>query len=228
MKTETLKFDTANGATTAYVVVPEKSDAPYKTVILIHEWWGMNPHVKSVAERYAKEGFLAVAPDLFRGKTASTPPEASELMKALEIEDGVDTIKNVVAAAAKENYEISGFGITGFCMGGTFALRAACDLSDTFQACAPFYGDIPTEGVLQNLRTPTIFISGTKDQWITPERVAELERVAKEHNLPVESVAYEADHAFFNDTRPEVYDAAAASNAWSKVTELFNAKLGGA
>ncbi len=221
MNTETLSFETANGATTAYVAQPENPSG--KGVILIQEWWGLNEHIKDIARRYAAEGFVAIAPDLYRGKLATNPTEAGEMMNALALDDGLDTIKNAIDSASLA-YDLSHFGITGYCMGGTFALRAACEL-EGLSAAAPFYGDIPEEDVLKKLRTPTIFISGTKDGWINPEKVAQLEDAAERYELPIHSVKYEADHAFFNDTRPEVYDKTAASDAWALVVGFFNDKL---
>lgn len=221
MKTETLSFDTENGETTAYVATPDAKSE--KAVIVIQEWWGLNDHIKDIANRYADEGFTAIAPDLYRGKLATNPKEAGEMMQALEIEDGLDTIKNALDAA-REKYGISHFGITGFCMGGTYALRAACSL-EGISAAAPFYGDIPAEDVLKNLTVPTIFVSATKDGWINTEKVAQLEDITERYELPVTSVKYEADHAFFNNTRPEVYDATAANDAWALVTGFFNDNL---
>ena len=223
MKTETIKFDTARGETTAYVVMPGETDSESKAVVIIHEYWGLNDHIKDIAGRYADEGFVAIAPDLFRGKVATNPDEASKLMDALELEDGLDTIKDVVVEAQRK-YEITHFGITGFCMGGTFALQAVCHL-EGLHASAPFYGDIPDEFTLKGLKCPVIFISGTKDKWINTEKVQELEQIAKDNMLPIESVKYEADHAFFNDTRPEVYDKDAAKDAWAKVVAFFNENL---
>lgn len=221
MRTEILNLETANGPTTAYVARPDESGE--KTIILIQEWWGVNDHIKDIAGRYAAEGFTAIAPDLYRGKVATNADDASKMMHALAIEDGLDTIKNAVKTASEE-LGISHFGITGYCMGGTFALRAACEL-EGFSAAAPFYGDIPDEGVLKKLRTPTVFISGTKDAWINSEKVAFLEGCAERYELPLESVKYEADHAFFNNTRPEVYNKQAAEDAWALVIGFFNDKL---
>lgn len=221
MNTETLSFETANGATTAYVAEPENPSG--KGVILIQEWWGLNEHIKDIARRYAAEGFVAIAPDLYRGQLATNPTEAGEMMNALALDDGLDTIRNAIDAASLA-YDLKHFGITGYCMGGTFALRSACDL-EGLSAAAPFYGDIPEEDVLKKLRTPTIFISGTKDGWINPGKVAQLEDAAERYELPIHSVKYEADHAFFNDTRPEVYDKTAASDAWALVIGFFNDKL---
>lgn len=221
MTTETLSFNTANGETTAYAAIPDESNG--KAVIVIQEWWGLNEHIKDIARRYSDEGFTAIAPDLYRGRIAANPQEAGAMMQALKIEDGLDTIKNTIASAS-EKYGISHFGITGFCMGGTYSLRAAC-LLEGLRAAAPFYGDIPEEDVLKNLTAPTIFVSGTKDQWINAEKVGYLEEMTEKYELPVTSVKYEADHAFFNNTRPEVYDETAAKDAWALVIGLFNDKL---
>ena len=223
MKTETLQFETANGATTAYVAAPDDSGSETPTVILIQEYWGLNDHIKDIATRYSNEGFRAVAPDLYRGKLAGNPQEAGQMMQNLKIEDGIEIIKKAVEKA-QETYSATKFGISGYCMGGTYALRAACELP-FFHAAAPFYGDFPPEEILQNLKTPVVFFAGTKDKWINPEKVAQLNEIAEKYNLPVETVSYEADHAFFNDTRPEVYDKDAANDAWAKVIQLFNDNL---
>ncbi len=127
-------------------------------------------------------------------------------------------------AAAEETYGIKRFAINGFCMGGTFALRAACEMPE-LKAAAPFYGDIPAENILKNLKVPTLFIAGERDAWINPEKVNGLKEAAKKYNLPVEVVSYDADHAFFNDTRPQVYDAEAAADAWRRVLEHFRKHL---
>jgi len=217
MKTETINLSPARGATTAHVARPDEETN--KAIILIHEWWGINNHIRDLASRYANESFVCVAPDLFRGKTAKTTAEASALMNGLEIADGIETIRAALAET-ETKYNIEKFGITGYCMGGTFALRAACEIPE-LAAAAPFYGDIPEEGVLRELRVPTLFIAGKLDAWINPEKVGGLEAAARKFGLPVEVVSYDADHAFFNDTRPEVYDAAAAQDAWRRVSAHF-------
>ena len=132
-------------------------------------------------------------------------------MHDLAVEDGMDTIAATLSKA-RDAYGLSKVGITGYCMGGTFALRAACEL-DGLGAAVPFYGDIAEDEVLSKLKTPTLFISGTKDGWITPEKVAGLEKSAGKFGLPLQSVKYDADHAFFNNTRHEVYNETAAKDA---------------
>lgn len=220
-RTESLSFDTAGGATDAFVAMPEGETE--RAVILIHEWWGLNDHIKDIAERYAAEGFIAIAPDLYRGVIATNPDEASKMMHGLSIDDGLDTIRNTIGAAGIA-YGITHFGISGYCMGGTFALRAACEL-EGISAAAPFYGDIPDDDVLQKLTTPTIFVSGKRDAWINTEKIAKLEDAVERFELPLTSVKYDADHAFFNNTRPEVYDETAARDAWALVTGFFRDKL---
>jgi len=221
MTSETLSFETANGQTTAYVA---KADDPTgKAVMIIHEWWGLNDHIMDIANRYADEGFIAIAPDLYRGNLATDAGEAGRMMNALEIDDGIDTIKNAIGAAVSK-FDISHFGITGYCMGGTFALRAACELEGV-SAAAPFYGDIPDDDILKKLKVPTVFICAIRDGWINPEKVAALEDAAERFELPVHTVKYDADHAFFNNTRPEVYDETAADDAWALVVGFFNDKL---
>ncbi|HYX31227.1 MAG TPA: dienelactone hydrolase family protein [Pyrinomonadaceae bacterium] len=222
MNAESLNLSTANGATTAYVARPHEDVSA--GVILIQEWWGINQHIRDIAGRYAREGYLCVAPDLYRGRVAQDAEEASAMMQALAMEDGLEAIRKAIDAA-QETYHIDRFAITGYCMGGTFALRAACDLNE-LKAAAPFYGDIPEEAVLKKLKVPTLFIAGKKDAWINHEKVNGLKETAAKYNLPVETISYDADHAFFNDTRPEVYNADAAADAWQKVQELFRKHLG--
>jgi carboxymethylenebutenolidase len=221
MKTETLNLHTSRGATTAHVALPEGETTT--AVVLIQEWWGINDHIRDLAGRYANEGYLCVAPDLFRGKLAKNTDEAGKLMQGLAIEDGLETIQAAIAEI-KRTYHVHKIGITGYCMGGTFALRAACEINE-LAAAAPFYGDIPEEDVLKKLSVPTLFIAGKRDAWINPEKVNQLIEAARKYNLPVEVVSYDADHAFFNDTRPQVYDPEAAADAWKRVLDLFKKHL---
>jgi carboxymethylenebutenolidase len=221
MKIETLSLNTSRGATTAHVARPDNETVA--AVILIQEWWGINDHIRDIGGRYANEGYLCIAPDLFRGKVARNTEEAARLMQGLAIEDGLETIRETIAVA-KRSYNVQRIGITGYCMGGTFALRAACDLSE-LAAAAPFYGDISEENILRHLKVPTLFIAGKRDAWINPEKVNQLIEAARKYDLPVEVVTYDADHAFFNDRRPEVYNAEAAADAWRRVLNLFRKHL---
>src|SRR5262249_29799329 len=128
----------------AFVARPddvEKSPA----VIIVHEWWGLNPHIEDVARRFADEGFIAVAVDLYEGKTTKDAQEASKLMGALKQVDGLARLQ-VALKRLRAMPEVSGVGVTGFCMGGTFALLLACNAK--VEAAAPFYGDVPVDTTL--------------------------------------------------------------------------------
>jgi carboxymethylenebutenolidase len=217
VKTETLKIDTSHGPTTVYATRPDTEATA--GIVLIQEWWGINDHVRDLAGRYANEGYLCIAPDLYRGRVVTDPQEASAMMNALAIEDGLEIISKAIAGAS-EAFGVAQFGITGYCMGGTFALRAACEMPE-LKAAAPFYGDIPGDAILQRLQVPTLFIAGKLDAWINPEKVNGLKEAAGKYNLPVEVVSYDADHAFFNDTRPQVYNPDAAADAWRRVLAHF-------
>jgi len=222
MNVESLNLSTSNGPTTAYVARPNEDVSA--GVILIQEWWGINDHIRDLAGRYAREGYLCVAPDLYRGRVTRDKDEASAMMHALAIEDGIETIRKAIDSA-QTTYQVNRFAITGYCMGGTFAMQAACEIPE-LKAAAPFYGDIPAEDVLKNLRVPTLFIAGKKDAWINPEKVNGLKEAAAKYNLPVETISYDADHAFFNDTRPDVYNPEAAADAWRRVLDHFREHLG--
>ena len=222
MRTELLNLNSSTGATTAYVARPD--DDATAAVFLIQEYWGINDHIRDLAGRYANEGFICVAPDLYRGKLAKDPKEAAKFMSELPLDEGVEIIRTALAET-KRQFNVEKFAITGYCMGGTFALRSACEISE-LAAAAPFYGDIPEEDTLKKLRVPTLFIAGKRDAWINPKKVNELLEGARKFDLPLEVVSYDADHAFFNDTRPEVYDEEAATDAWRRVLELFRKTLG--
>src|ERR1043166_3680698 len=122
MQNENVSFGTANGDTTAYVARPD-GDAT-KAVLVIQEWWGVNDHIKDICGRYANEGFIAIAPDLYRGRVAKNADEAGKMRHDLELDDGIDAIKSA-SDTARDKFGVSHFGITGYCMGGTYALRSA-------------------------------------------------------------------------------------------------------
>lgn len=206
----------------AFVARPDDVEkAP--AIIVVHEWWGLTPHIEDIAERFAQEGFIAVATDLYEGKTTKDAQEASKLMGALNQEEGLARLK-VVLKQLRAKPEVTSVGVTGFCMGGTFALLLACEAK--LDASAPFYGDAPGETIIGKLSCPALFIGAEKDQWITVEKMSRLDAALKRHGKDGEVRIYKgADHAFFNDTRPEVYSRADAEDAWKRVIEFFNKHL---
>lgn len=221
--TNRTKFKSGDKEVGAFIARPEgATKAP--AIIIVQEWWGLNAHIEDIAERYAREGFIAVAPDLYNGVTTKDAKEAANMMAALKPEEGLELLK-VALEGLRAMPEVTGVGVTGFCMGGTFALLLACNAK--VEAAAPFYGDVPEDtAMIENLSCPVLFIGGEKDQWITVEKMKRLEVALAQHNKPGEVRIYKgADHAFFNNTRPEVYSPTDAADAWQRVTEFFNKHL---
>ena len=224
IKTEKTKLSAQGRDVSVFMARPEEIEkAP--AIIIIHEWWGLNPHIEDVAKRFAREGFIAVAADLYDGRTTKDSQEASKLMGGLKQDDGLASLR-VVLNQLRGMPDVTSIGVTGFCMGGTFALLLAC--TEKVEACAPFYGDVPVDTTLiGRLSCPVLFIGGEKDQWITVEKMKRLETALKQYTKDGEVRIYKgADHAFFNDTRTEVYNKADAEDAWKRVIEFFNRHLG--
>jgi carboxymethylenebutenolidase len=195
-------------------------------IIVIHEWWGLDDHIKDIARRYARAGYIAAAPDLYDGVVTKNPQEASRLMGALKTQEALDDL-NAVVAHLRAMDEVTSVGVTGFCMGGTFALLLPCHAR--LEAAAPFYGDVPEDtSIIAQLSCPVLFIGGAKDKWITVEKMNRLKAALRQTGKEGEVIIYQdADHAFFNDTRPEVYHAADAQDAWQRVLDFFARHLRG-
>jgi carboxymethylenebutenolidase len=196
-------------------------------VIVIQEWWGLVGHIKAVADRLADEGFTALAPDFYHGRAANEPDEAGSLMMALNIEEAGQVIKGSVDRLLGDP-AVSGekVGVVGFCMGGQLALFAAC-LDPRIGAAVDFYGIHPkVEPDLASLQAPVLGLFAERDEYASPESVSALsERLSslgKDHEFHTYSGV---DHAFFNDGRPEVYNAEAAADAWRRTLEFFRSRL---
>lgn len=215
----------------AYVAAPNSTERR-PTIIVIQEWWGLNDHVKDVAKRYAAEGYVAIAPDLYsRLKNEVVPNDksnrAGELMGALKQEDGLKDL-NATVAYLKSVPEVNAakIGVTGFCMGGSYALMLACTNRE-IKAAVPFYGQVPNpDAPLESLSAPLLYIYGEDDGWITKADVQRLATALKKYKKAGDIKTYPgAPHAFFNDTRNEVYRAAEAKDAWGRALAFFKQHL---
>lgn len=222
---QNVEFSSNGGTTTGYLAIPEKGSGP--GVVVIQEWWGLVDHIKDVCDRFAAEGYVALAPDLFHGKTAKSPDEAGKLMMALQIDQAEKDLRGAVDYLLNhETTTGNKVGIVGFCMGGALALYAATK-NQNIGACVVFYGGHPkVKPDLPNLQAPVLGIYAERDGFVTPELVRELERQLKELGKSVEIHIYpNVDHAFFNDQRPEVYDEKAAQDAWRRTIQFFATHL---
>ena len=222
---EMVQFPFSGGTTGGYLSEPEKGSGP--GVVVIQEWWGLVDHIKDVCDRFAAEGFVALAPDLYHGKTTKSPDEAGKLMMAMRI----DQAERDLSAAADylstlDSTASEKVGVVGFCMGGALALYTATK-NPKVGACVVFYGGHPkVKPDLPNLHAPVLGLYAGKDGFVTPELVRDLERQLKDLGKQIEVKIYsDADHAFFNDTRPEVYNAEAAADAWQRTVEFLRENL---
>jgi carboxymethylenebutenolidase len=194
-------------------------------VLLIHEWWGLNEHIRDVADRLAREGFTVFAVDLYRGKVAKTAAEAQQFMGAMDWKQAAEDLQRATDALRQRSPGTK-IGVTGFCMGGAVSLFAAAR-DPQLAACVPFYG-IPGEDRVDvtKIRAPVLGHFAQQDNWCSPDRVDALEKKLQGAHVPTEIHRYAAQHAFFNDTRPDVYSKQDADLAWKRTVEFFHAKLG--
>jgi len=216
---------TANGKTAAgYLSLPAGKGPG---VVVIQEWWGLVEHIKDVCDRFAAAGYVALAPDLYHGQTTKSPDEAGKLMMALRIDEAEKELRGAIQyLLAHPSVEPKKVGTIGFCMGGALSLYAACE-NPQVSACVVFYGGHPNvKPKLEKLQAPVLGIYAERDQFVTPESVRQLEAQLKQLGKTADIHIYPGvDHAFFNDTRPEVYHREAAEDAWRRTLEFFGKYL---
>ena len=216
----------SNGTTTpGYLSIPKKGTGP--GVIVIQEWWGLVDHIKDVCDRFAAEGYVALAPDLYHGNKTKSPDEAGKMMMALRIDEAERDLSGAIQyLLAQPETTGTKVGTVGFCMGGMLSLYAASK-NEQVGACVVFYGIHPNvKPDLANIKAPVLGIYAERDQSTPPEAVRDLEQKLLAHGKSVEMHIYpNVGHAFFNDTRPEVYDRRSAEDAWQRTIEFFAKNL---
>lgn len=216
----------ANGRTArGYLSKPASAKAP--GLLVIQEWWGLVGHIRDVVDRFAAEGFVALAPDLYHGEQTKSPDAAGKLMMALDI---AETTKDLRGAAdhllALDEVTPKKLGIVGFCMGGQLALYGACTLPEKIGAAVDFYGIHPKVNPdVTKLSGPVLAHFGREDDSIPVKQVEDLERRAKAAGKRFEVHWYDAGHAFFNDQRPKVYSPDDSKVAWQRTIDFLTAAL---
>ena len=224
MSGEMVSFKSNGGTANGYLSLPASGKGP--GVIVLQEWWGLVPHIKDVCDRFAAEGFVALAPDLYHGESTKSPDEAGKLMMALRIDETEKDLRGAIGYLL--NHEATSgakVATVGFCMGGALSLYAASK-NPQVGACVVFYGIHPNvKPDLENLQAPVLGIYAELDAYVPPATVHELESKLKEHGKSVEMHIYpNVDHGFLNDTR-EVYNETAAKDAWKRVIAFFREHL---
>jgi carboxymethylenebutenolidase len=223
---EIVEFASNGGTASGYLATPEGGRGI--PVVVIQEWWGLVPHITDVADRFAAEGFVALVPDLFHGQSTTEPDEAGKLMMALNLEQAAKDMSGAVDKVA-EVAGIDRVGVTGFCMGGGLALMLAAHRPDKVKAVSPWYGLIPwpdAEPDYGRIDAAVLGHYAGRDSYFTPEMAASLEQRLKDLGKDATvHVVPDAEHAFFNDTRPEVHDAEASASCWRETLDFFRDQL---
>ena len=226
IRTESVEFPTNGETGQGFLAAPE-GDGPFPGVIVVQEWWGLDDHIKDVVRRFAEQGFVALAPDLYHGKVTKEPGEAQRLMMSLNMGEATkELVKAADYLASRPEVAGRGIGAIGFCMGGGLALNLACE-SPHVRAVAPFYGGNPTPvDKVQNLRGPLFAAYAENDNFAGESVRRQLEEALKQHGISHHVKVYsDTEHAFFNDTRAEVYNREAAQDAWQRALSLFRDNL---
>jgi carboxymethylenebutenolidase len=218
-----VEFPSNGGKTSGYLATPPGGQGP--GVLVIQEWWGLVGHIKSVCDRFAAEGFSALAPDMFHGQTASEPDGAGKLFMALNIAQAEKDLRGAVDYLATRSSSTR-LGVVGFCMGGQLALFAAT-LNPRIGACVNFYGIHPNvKPDYSKLTGPVLGLFAERDQHVTPQAAREVDAAIKKAGKSSEIHVYPGvDHAFFNDERSDVYDQQAAQDAWRRTLAFFRQHL---
>ncbi len=225
MPAQMVEFAANGGTAPGYLARPD-ADAP--GVVVIQEWWGLNDHIKRVADRFAAAGYAALAPDLYRGQVATEPDEARKLAMALEFPKALVDIQGAVDYLLAQPFvQPKKVGVMGFCMGGRLSGQAAVQ-GRNISAVVAFYGvtELADEDIAQ-ISTPLLSIYGESDGGYPPEIIAQNQRRLEAAGKVHKTIVYPgAPHAFFNDTRPHIYQPETAEAAWQETLAWFEKYLG--
>ena len=224
---QNVSFPSNGGTAHGYLALPASGSGP--GLIVIQEWWGLTDHIADVTDRFAAEGFVALAPDLFGGRTTHDADEAGELMSALPEDRAVRDLSGAVGHLLAHEATTGGkVGVVGFCMGGGFVLRLAAT-DARVGAAVPFYGVGADDVTYEGLTAAVQGHYGNGDGFYPVDSAHALEaRIrAEAPDATVEFHYYDAGHAFFNDeNRLGTYDEGARDTAWTRALDFLRAHTG--
>ncbi len=218
-----LSFKSGDETASGLLVTPE-GKGPFPAMVVIQEWWGLNDWVKNQARALAKEGYVALAPDLYRGKVATKQEDAHQLMMGTPPDRAVRDVQGAFATLlARADVKKDRIGVIGWCMGGGYALRFATT-QPALAAVVAYYGTPPTEpAAIAAIKAPVLGTSGAEDKGPSPDLVRAFEAAMKKAGKPVDVKIYEgAGHAFANPDNPwGGYRPEAARDAWARTTAFL-------
>jgi len=220
-----IEFASDGESVRAYLALPPRGRGP--GVIVIQEWWGLVDHIREVCDRLAREGFVALAPDLYRGESTGDPGAAGRLMMDLALPRAARDLEGAITALVNHDAVNGGkVAALGFCMGGQLALYAA-SLSPRISAVVDCYGVHPNVRVdYAKIRAAVMGVFAERDAFVPPESAHQLEADLRAAGVRTDFTVFAGvDHAFLNDSRPDVYDAATAQRAWGRILSFLRAGL---
>lgn len=221
----TFPADTDKGM--GFLVVPD-GKGPFPAVVVIQEWWGTNEWVKNQARALAKEGYVALAVDLYRGKSTDKQEEAHQLMMGLSRDQALIDLKGGVAyLQARTDVRKDRLGVVGWCMGGMYSLALATE-QPGLSAVVAYYGLPPTDAAkIAKIEAPVLGNYGAEDKGPSPEQVKTFEAAMKKSGKSIDVKLYEgAGHAFANENNPwGGYREAAAKDANQRTSAFLAAHL---
>ncbi len=223
-RTDTLTITTRGGREiSAAIAMPDSDKAP--AVLLIHEWWGLNDQIRSVAVELAGLGYMALAVDLYGGEVATTPDGARALMQGVDGAEATDTLVSWVDFLKNHDAANGKVGIMGWCFGGGWSLNTS--LAVPVDATIIYYGNVRKDAAdLVSLQGPVLGHFATRDGWIDRNMVNGFEQAMQDAGKTALTVHwYEADHAFANPSSAR-YDADDAALSWKRSLAFFREHLG--
>lgn len=217
MPGEMIRFVANGGTAPGYIVAPESGNGG-PGLVLLQEWWGLVDHIKDVADRFATAGFVVLAPDLYDGQQTRSPDQAAKMFMALRIGEAARDIRGAARhLVGRADVMSEKVGVLGFCMGGQLALYAGQEYPEEFGGVVDFYGVHPNVPIdPAKVRVPVQLHFGKRDANVPEATARELVERLRGGSAEVDAHFYDADHAFFNDTRGEVHDPGAAIEAWTR------------
>jgi carboxymethylenebutenolidase len=225
-KTQTVEFPSGKETVSGFLAVPDKP-GQYPALVVIHEWWGLNDWVKEQTEKLAAQGYVALAVDLYRGKSATDPSEAHELMRGLPQDRAIrDMPAAYTYLTTRKDVKADKIGSIGWCMGGGLSLQLAIH-EPHLAACVVNYGSLPTDpNDIQQIGAPVLGNFGADDKGITPADVEAFEKTMKGMNRRIDVKIYPgAGHAFENPNNTSGYRPEAAADAWARTIAFLHKAL---
>jgi len=225
-KTQTVSYKSGDETVSGFLALPD-GGGKHPALIVIHEWWGLNEQVKSDAEKLANQGYVALALDLYRGKVATTPDEAHELMRGVPDDRGMRDLEAAFAyLASRPDVKANKIGSVGWCMGGGWSIKLAVN-EPKLAACGVNYGPLPTDSAnIARIKAPVLGNFGADDRGITPVSVNAFDSAMKSAGKAIDVKIYEgAGHAFENPNNKDGYRPQAAADAWSRMEVFFKKTL---